>query len=248
MKSFNTNFVPQNIVLNAQIFYSFNEEKDLIFVKIPTIRDSISDHNFNLFLSLLFLKVKDYKKMRLKMQIGTPTEGFIALLRESKEIREQVQPYIQKYLVGSEVSVSGISIGERILTAQEVEYFIEIILVSFGVKEYEEKKEIDADLSKMSPTERKIYERQKATLEKLEAAKKRKQQAQTKDGQIDLPKIIAGVMKEFNLSLEEIKDLNYYTLYYLFSYVFKIDHYDFIKQAAASGNLAKKSKITHWLE
>lgn len=247
MKSFDTNFIPQNIVLNAKISYSFDNSKEPILVAMPTIRDSIEDINFNLFLSLLFLKVEDYEKMRLKMKVETPTQGFLALIRESRDVREQIQPYIEKYLIGGSLSVSGIQIGERILTAEEVEYFIKIMLVSFGVEEYKKEKEKE-DFSHLSEAERKILERQQKTLERLEAAKKRKEEVRSKDGQIDLPKIIVGVMKEFHMSLEEIKNLNYYTLYYLFSYVFKIDHYDFMKQAAASGNLAKKTKITHWLE
>lgn len=251
MKSFNHNFIEPNILLNALIYYSFDEKLAPIYVKIPTIEDSLNDPGFNVFLSFMFLKLNDYKKLSLILKIENEGEGFIAIIRESKEVREQIKPYIEKYLVGSTVSIKGITIEDRVLTAEEVNFFRKIILVSFGAESIDgidqEEKEKEM-IENMSAAEKAIYLKQQDTLKRLAEAKKKKQQGQSQDGQIDLSKIIIGVMKEFNLSLEEIKKLNYYTLYYLFGYVFKIDHYDFMKKAAASGNLTKKAKIKHWLE
>lgn len=249
MKSFNHNLIEHNIILNATIVYAF-ENDDPIMVNIPKIRDSIEDPSFNLFLSLMILKKEDYEDMRLKSQVENETQALIALIRENKEVRLQIEPYIEKYIQGASVSSKGIQIGERVLTEKEVDFFKNIILVSFGIKRLEdivEDKEEEDLLAKMSPAERIIYERQQETLKRLEQAKRKRDEAKG-GSKIDLPKMIAGVMKEFNMSLDQIKDLNYYTLYYLFSYVFKIDHYDFMKKAAASGNLTKKAKIKHWLE
>lgn len=249
MKSFNHNLIEHNIILNATIVYAF-ENDDPIMVNIPKIRDSIEDPSFNLFLSLMILKKEDYEDMRLKSQVENETQALIALIRENKEVRLQIEPYIEKYIQGASVSSKGIQIGERVLTEKEVDFFKNIILVSFGIKRLEdivEDKEEEDLLAKMSPAERIIYERQQETLKRLEQAKRKRDEAKG-GSKIDLPKMIAGVMKEFNMSLDQIKDLNYYTLYYLFSYVFKIDHYDFMKKAAASGNLTKKAKIRHWLE
>lgn len=245
MKLYNTNLVEQNIILNATIAYSFEENSKPILVKIPTIRDSVEDPNFNMFLSLIYLKMEDYKKMGLMTKVENEGQALIAVIRESREIREQVKPFIERFLLNSVVSVRGVEVDGKTLGAAEIDYFRKIILMSFGVEKVEEVKD---DTSKMGAAERAIYERQQETLRRLEQAKKKKEKVHKENGQIDLPKIIAGVMKEFNMTLEEIKDLNYYTLYYLFGYVFKIDHYDFMKKAAASGNLAKNSKITHWLE
>lgn len=249
MKSFNTNFNSQALVLNSIIYFG-KDEQEPIQVRIPTIRDSIKDVDFNVFLSVMFLEVSDYEKMFMRTKATEPAAGIIALIRESKEMRLKLKPYIERYIVGSEVDVRGIVVRDRQLTVEEVSFFRDILLVSFGVKNFDDlnKQKKEEDLSKMSVAERQAYERQKEILQRLENAKKRKQSVKTKDEEIDFPKIVAGVMKEFKLSLEEVKDLNYYTLYYLFSFVFKIDHYDFMKMAAASGNLSKKSKIKHWLE
>lgn len=247
MKSFEHNFNEQSLLLNSTIFYIKEERPNPVLIKIPLIRDSVDDPNFNTFLSFMFLREEDYKKMGLIMKVESAAQGLIALLRESREIRLQLGSYIEKYLLKSEVSSKGILVDDIPLTEQEVDFFRKIILVSYGVERLEEVEDKQEELKKMGAAERAVYEKQKETLKRLEEAKKRKQKISSED-QVNLSKIIVGVMKEFTMTLEDIKDLNYYTLYYLFSYVFKIDHYDFMKRAAASGNLAKNAKIKHWLE
>lgn len=246
MKSFEHNFIEQNILLNAIIRYSSEEDQEPILIKLPTIRDSVEDANFDMFVSLLFLKVEDYQKMGLVMKIESAAQGLIALVRESSAVRKQTEYFFEKFLINSKLSSKGVLVNDIPLTEEEVEFFRKVILITYGVEKLEEEKD-SVDTSKMGAAEKAIYDRQQETLRRLEEAKKRKQKVSSED-QVNLPKIIAGVMKEFTMTLEDIKDLNYYTLYYLFSYVFKIDHYDFMKRAAASGNLAKNAKIKHWLE
>lgn len=248
MKSFRHNLTEENLLLNATIACFFKEEEP-IFIKIPKIRESIEDPNFSKFLSIMILKLTDYDKINLIVKPKSSAEGMIALIRESSEVRKEIKPYVEKYILNSEVSHSGIKVDGRTLEIEEIDFFRNVILISFGIKDLkdleEEKKTKGPDLSKMSKTERAIYQRQEETLRRLKEAKQKSSQ---KEEGYNFSKIVVGVMKEFAMSLEEIKDLNYYTLYYLFSYVFKIDHYDFMKKAAASGNLAKKTKIKHWLE
>lgn len=249
MKSFKHNLTEENILLNGLIFFSF-EEREEVFVRIPRIKDSVDDPTFSPLISLMFLKIEDYKKMKLRSDLEDEIDGFIAILKESKEVRLRVKPHIEKLILDSEVTLKGIEVKGRVLEKNEIKFFKEIILISFGAKKiedaFEAQKEEDL-LSKMSEAQKAVYLRQQETLKRLEQAKARRGVAKTEEA-MNLSKIIVGVMKEFNMTLEEIKDLNYYTLYYLFSYIFKIDHYDFMKKAAASGNLTKKAKITHWLE
>lgn len=244
------NFTGANLLLNSIITYQYDDS--FVHFSVPTIRDSIEDPDFILFQSLLSMSVEQYQKMMPEFYIKDRSTGIYTILTQSTVYRESVKTYFEKYILKSKLTEKGIEVEDRPLSLEEYEFILYVMRASFGLEEVLSEAEVAAKLEEkrqyeaMSEMEKRMYDRHQKTLERLQKVKAK--QRKNSELEITLEKVVIGVMKEFNYTLEEIKELNFYTLYQLFGYVFKIDHYAFMQMAAANGNLNKNTKLNHWLK
>lgn len=87
----------------------------------------------------------------------------------------------------------------------------------------------------MTPQEKRMKE-----LEAKVQAKKQKQKSnEDQDGQNILESIMIAVTYEFGFSLEDIMNMNYFTLIWYYSYTGKLHVYRINQQAIASGMVKK---------
>ena len=74
---------------------------------------------------------------------------------------------------------------------------------------------------------------------KVQAKKDRKKSMEEKDDQSLIENIMIAVTYEFGFSLEEIMNMNYFTLIWYYSYTGKLHVYRINQQAIASGMVKK---------
>lgn len=242
------------LLLNGAIMFN-EKERRKITLNIPTIGDSMKDPHFQTFVGLLHLDLKDFKDINLGFAAENKGELFIGLLAYVEEYRNILGPYLQKYIHDLTFKNNFLYVNNQLIIASEMEYIINVLLVSFGYKKLEEvsleyiniKKEEEDRIKNLSPIEKR-QEETKKRLAEVKAKKAEKQQKENKKSPLTLDKIIIAVMDMFKYNIQDINNMNYFALYHLFGYVYKIDSYDIMKQIYANGNLNEKTEFKHWLD
>lgn len=240
------------LIINGIV--SFNQqERRRISVKLPTIEDDVSDKDFDIFLGICHLDVEDMKEKNLGFTFETKGELILGLIAFNEAYKDILLKFFNKIIINLAEDKGYLYIDEESITDIEINYIIDLILVAMGHKKLEEvsmsrleelKKEEDR-IKNLTTIERQHEE----TMKKLERAKARKRERQSaSSGGLSLDKVIVGVMKTFNYKAEDIKKLNYFTLYHLFGYVYKIESFERIERLYANGHLKEKTKMSHWLD
>ena len=240
------------LIINGII--TFNQfGRRSISLKLPTIEDDISDRDFAVFLGICHLEIEDMKEKNLGFSFDSKGEMILGLIAFHSAYSNILLKFLNKIVINLVEDKGYLSIEEESITDSEINYIVNLILVAMGHKKLEEvsmnrleelKKEEDR-IKNLTTIERQHEE----TMKKLERAKARKRERQSaSSGGVSLDKVIVGVMKTFNYKAEDIKKLNYFTLYHLFGYVYKIESFERIERLYANGHLKEKTKMSHWLD
>lgn len=245
----NSNLSANTLILNGFITFQETPESDFISFKVPTIGELADNPNTPIIQNLLFAEKETYEKMSLSFKHDTRGMFLYGLIITKNYYQDMLTSFFKKYIHDFKVMPSGLFVSEYKLTSNALEYISNVMLVSMGYKDIEELLGAEKPDPFEGMTEAQKAQKQKelAVEERLKKAKEKKQK-QNKKLELTQEKIILAVSQVYSYTIEEIKKINYFTLMWYFSYVYKIDHHQVMQTAAGSGNLGKNSKYTHWLE
>lgn len=210
----NTNLSSFLIIMNGIISFQSLEDRRPIHFILPTIRDSLMNTDFLLFMSILYSEPEHFKNLKLNFSAKNKGELLLGFLITENDYRNILCKYFLKYILNSELKADGIYIDDQKIASYELEYIANVLLISMGYKKIEDlvtktSKE-DEEEKKLSEVEKRLLERQRIAEEKLRKAKERRDKNDLTD--LTQEKIMLAVMHEFNLSIEDLKNMNYYAI------------------------------------
>ena len=233
-----SNFNEIALLCNAPI--KLQCEKGFIILHMPTIKDEYSSlYDCNFFFGCCIKSLADLKKDLNLPQLNSKYELIKTICSESADLGMGIIQCLNmiiedfKYVDGSFYS------GQVLITNEVFEEICNYIAVAIGGLSFQDLKKQE-ELAAMSPEERAWEERKRINESKIRKSK-------SKTGKtISLDMIMACVTYEFHISLQELYEMNKYTVYFFYSQIGKISSYEVTKIAAGTGNLGKKSKHTYW--
>jgi len=108
-------------------------------------------------------------------------------------------------------------------------------------------KMLKKDKIMINPTDDKFTKKEKEMKMKVQRIKRNANKNGSKGNSME--DMLAAILYEFpQYTLEDLFELNIYTIYYLFGYVGKIANYEVSKIAAGNGNLKKSKKHKYFIE
>jgi hypothetical protein len=234
--NFKNNFTEDYLLTNKDVIFT-SLENDLTFmVKIPKFYDIY--FNNDLFIILGFLEkdievlVKDFPTFQIKSHFDYLYTLFLLSekVNEIKEIWASIKKGLKFIIPDLSFENKVFKIKNSIVLTEEIFKEIKkIILLSLN-KKVIEIEETDDEFTKIDKQARLRAER---------IRRNSKNKDNEKDG---LKTMLIAILYEFpQYKLEDLWNLNLYTIYYLFSYIGKIANYEVSKIAAGTGN-AKRHK------
>lgn len=239
------------LLLNSIVSFNIYNRRTISF-KVPTIEEEEIDSDFSIFLGICHLKPEEMQDKNLGFNFSNRGELILGLIVFADAYKEVLIKYLSKFILGMTIQKGYLYIDEVLVSSEEISYILDTILVAMAHKplsdislsKIEELKKEEERINSLSPLEKQHEE----TMERLRLAKERKANKQKSNSTLTLDKIIIGVMRTFEYKIEDIKKLNYFGLYHLFGYVYKIDNYETTRQLYTSGHLSEKAKFEHWLD
>lgn len=236
----NSTFDKMSLIHNIPVQFSINDRRTIEF-KFPTIRDSLGDIDFKVFLGMITLTPEKIQEKNLNFNFIIQKHGdVIQGLIGSKEYSQLLVKYLLKYIKNSEYKEKAIFVDNEKVMSYELEYIIDKILISVGQKNFEEEEE-KVDEKTLNPEIAKILKAQKESEEKLKKVKQKKSQ-----GSLSIEQIMLAVTYEFNISSKDLLELNYFSLIWYFGYVGKVDAHK-LNQMILSSGMSKQKSYNYWL-
>jgi len=234
MTNFNHDFSKVKLLANLNIIFK-NEEVSFEFIPMK-VKDIYFNSDLSWFLNLIEKDIDELKKFFPNVEIDSHYQ-FIMLLLTLGEKKETLKEIAELIINAMEILIPGISFQDRQLKIFDISVdeilfnqIIELIYKIMGRKEPIKINETDDEMT------RRMKETQKR-IQKIKSKGKRMDGNQT-----SFEDMFAAIIYEFpQYKLEDLFELNIYTLYYLFKYIGKIANYEVSKIAAGNG-LAKKHK------
>lgn len=233
-----SNFSEISLLCNTPI--KLQCQQGFIILHMPTIKDEYSSlYDCNFFFGCCVKTIAELQKDLEIPKLRSKLELIKAICSESTDISLGVIQCLNmiigdfKYVDGSFYS------GEVPIVDEVFEIICDYVAIAIGGISFSELVKKN-ELAKLSPEERAWEERKRMNESKIRKSK-------NKTGKIiSLDIIMACLTYEFHISLQDLYEMNKYTVYFLYSQVGKISNYEVTKIAAGTGNLGRKNKHTYW--
>lgn len=245
--TFKTNLSRLSLIGNKPIKIYF-ENKTIIF-RPPSISLYLTDLDFSEFLAILKEEPQEFN--------DTPGIGFIvetkyeiiqALLNMGYK-KEMITQFFQLLFPNLTLNECMFYVDNEELTNEEYEILLKILLVSCGEKSLDEFIEYGNNTVAKSEVivEDPLLAKIRAQEQRLKEMKNKKEKKSTADGSaITIDQIVIGILYEFpSFSLEDIYNMNMFTLLHFWTYVGKV--VDTQIQIIAAGNGLIK-KFTYFIK
>jgi hypothetical protein len=233
-----------SLVHNIPVEFSINGGRIIRF-KFPSIMEMTTEINLRMFIGLMSMTEEKLKELGIKLLVKPDSYGALAYgLLFNENYSSIISHYLLKYIDKSELKNKEIYVANERVTAAEINYIIDTIMISIGKKEYvvenkEEEKELEDN-----PIMAKILAAQKESEEKLNKIKQKKAKNSGKGYTIE--EIMLAVSYEFGLSMDYLLNLNYFALVWYFSFVAKVDAHK-LNQMILSSGMSKQKTYNYWL-
>lgn len=218
-------------ILRNESLYLMNQNDEKITFYIPTLRDYVEDENLTLFFAARDL---DWKSVELNRDFKNYYELMI-FMAFNDLYTEPIISTIYKFIPDSKVRDTGIFVNDYKLTYEEFAFITDSWLVCMGAKKLDEMIGIGEPEEELDPIMQKI----KASEEKIKKIRQKNQES--KEGGLELDKLIIAIIKEFNLSMKEVWDSNLFTIMWYYEYALRLNNYR-INTIAFGNGLIKKHK------
>jgi hypothetical protein len=221
------------LLRNSPIKVARDQIEDFIYVQGPTIANIYSDEIYFFSLQLItmpmndlmaFLKVTNEKLSRIEI---------INIVLEEAQEKEKVLESFKKIIINCDFIDGFLQHGNKEISEEEIRKISRLLKIIMGQEKYED---YDGNDSK------ELTDMEKRQIELDERIRKKKE-SQKKESVVDeknvLEDIIIAITYEFGFKLEDIMNMNYFTLLWYYSYTGKIHIYRFNQFALSSGAVKK---------
>jgi hypothetical protein len=238
--SINTTLEKISLIENLPIEFSINDRRPIKF-RCPSFQDIRTMLDFKLFMTIISLDKEKAEQYNIKFNFDASSPGKIVqgllLLTDYSEV---LSKYFLKYIENSSYENKAITVNGEKIMSYEYDYIIDIFFMSLGRKEFE-KKEVEETV--MDPRIAAILKAQKESEEKLNAAKKKKQEAEKG---LEIEEVLLAISYEFGISVQELMNKTYFGISWYFSFVGKVDAHK-LNQMILSSGMSKQKKYSYWL-
>jgi glutamyl/glutaminyl-tRNA synthetase len=230
-----------SLIENIPVEFNIDNRRPITFV-CPTTYDLFSELDIKIFLTVISLTTQKIKELKLNVNFDTSTtgkiiQGFMGFTDYGTILRK----YFLKYIKNSEVVENAIFVQKEKVLSSELDYISDIIQISLGQKEFEEKQESEAELK--DSVIGKILQAQKEAEEKLKKVKSKK----AKSGKgYSIEEIMLAVSYEFGYSMKDLLNKTYFSLIWHFGFVSRVDAHK-LNQMILSSGMSKKKSYSYWL-
>ena len=240
-QNFNNNFSKTVLLSNNEILFWNDTQK--FNLKIPKVIDVYSSQDFGILIGVLEKDLDDLQEMFVGYKL-TSHFDFIRILSAVSERQEEVKPLFNNIRKGLQIILPASYFEkDRFFIEKEIEadrklfdVIVEVIYTSMN-KRFVKQEDIDQEEDEI----KKMQKKAKMMAQKIRQKAKKDETSEEKSTK-DFEDMLAAVLYEFpQYKLNDLFDLNIYTLHYLFRYVGKIANYEVSKIAAGNG-LTKKHK------
>lgn len=240
----NSTFTKLSLIGNIPIEFSINNARPIKFT-LPTIKDVNNNLDFNVFSSIISLTPEKIKNEGINLNFLSKSKGdIIQGLIYSSQYRDTIIKYFLKYINNSALKDDGIYLNDVKILSYELEYIANIILISIGVKEFDESLIKQKSEEELDPLMAEILRKQKESEERLKEIKAKK--AKNSNAKYGIEEISLAVCYEFGLKMDDIMEMNYFTLIWYFKFVSKVDGHK-LKQLILSSGFSKQKSYSYWL-
>jgi len=170
-------------------------------VQGPTIGEVYDNDKLFLVVQILMMEEAELKKF-LKIEDKLSKLEILTLILTKFEERGIILIEMQKVILGLNLKDNKIFIDKYQMTKKELELTSEVLQLIMG-----QKNDSNIEGENLNPEEIRVRE-----LEKKVQEKKKKEDKKEVDSENLLENIIMAVIYEFRLSIEEIMNMNYFTL------------------------------------
>jgi hypothetical protein len=238
-----TTFEKNSLINHLPIEFSLENRRNIKF-RYPSIEELLSELDLQLFLTMVGLNKKKIEEAKILVNFPIESRGeiisnFIAYTDYGSVLKKYFKIYIDK----CEEKDDGLYVDNLKINSKEYEYIAWIILISCGAESV-----TDEDLSpakkvkKLNPEMEEILKKQKEAEERLRKIKQKK----AKESGFTIEQIMLAITYEFGISMKELVKLNYYALFWYFSFVGKVDSHK-LNQLIISSGFSKKKDYSYWL-
>lgn len=245
--NFKTN-LNKNTLIGNEIIKIYFENKTVEFVP-PNLRKYIMDLDFLETYYVLKQNPDDFNKnINTGMKIET-RYGILRYFLYTKFREEWFGYFIGSLFPNIEILDDKLLCNNSEITSEEYEILFDFIAVSCAEISYEDFiKKIDNSSSKIKDLTE-DEKKQKEVQERLEKAKNKKNKKDTNKSngnKITIDQIVIAILYEFsNLSIEDVYNMNMFTLLEFWSYIGKIIDNQIQIVAAGNGNLKEFTYFIH---
>lgn len=198
-------------------------------VQGPTIGEVYDNDKLFLVVQILMMEEAELKKF-LKIEDKLSKLEILTLILTKFEERGILLIEMQKVILGLNLKDNKIFIDKYQMTKKELELTSEVLQLIMG-----QKNDSNIEEENLTPEEIRVKELEKKVQEK----KKKQEDKKETNSENLLENIIMAVIYEFRLSIEEIMNMNYFTLIWHYSYTSKLHVYR-INQSAIGSGMVKK--------
>jgi hypothetical protein len=237
-----TTFEKLSLVSHFPVEFSIENKRSIKFT-YPTIEELFTELDLQLFITLISLNKEKIKQFQLPINFQSETKGeIVSGLMAFTEYKTILSKYFLKYIYKSQEKDGALYVEDEKINTKELDYIIKITLISSGLEPLDEEELKKAPSQKVNPEIEAILAKQKEAEEKL---KKIKQKKAEKSG-LSIEQIMLAINYEFGISLKELIKLNYYSLFWYFGFVGKVDSHK-LNQLIISSGFSKKKDYSYWL-
>jgi hypothetical protein len=236
-------FEKNALINHLPVEFSFENRRNIKFT-YPNIEDLLSDLDLQLFISMISLNKEKIQQTKIAVNFPVETRGeiisnFIAFTDYGLILKK----YFLKYLHNSVEKDNLLYVGDLKVNSNEFEYIAWVILVSCGAEQVQDEDIGPAKkVEKLNPEMEEILKKQKEAEEKLNRIKQKK----AKNSGFTIEQIMLAITYEFAIPMKDLIKLNYYALFWYFSFVGRVDSHK-LNQLIISSGFSKKKDYSYWL-
>jgi hypothetical protein len=202
-----------------------------ILIKIPTIIQMHTDLDLSTSLNLftlddtLLFEDNANKISRL---------DFLNYFLLQSDNKDQVFLKAKEFILNLEFINGAMTVDSIELTNEDLMNIMEVLKLGFGsinFAQYKNKKTLQTTDQNLSEDEKRMLDLEK----KVQSKKSKEQQESKDDGEYSIENIIVTVIYEYRLTMQEVLNLNYFTLFWYFKYAMGIHSYRMQNFALPSG-------------
>jgi hypothetical protein len=236
-------FEKNTLINHLPVEFRLNERRNIKFT-YPTVEDLLTDLDLQLFLTLIGLTKEKIKENKIPVNFPIENRGqIISNLIAFSDYGIVLKKYFVKYIENVELKEDGIYASEVKLNSEEFDYIAWIILISCGAEQVNDEDIGPAKkIEKLTPEMEEILAKQKEAEERLRRIKQKK----AKNSGFTIEQIMLAISYEFGTSMKDLIKLNYYALFWYFSFVGKVDSHK-LNQLIISSGFSKKKDYSYWL-